>query len=597
MATEAQVKEAIKVKLMSGEYDQAKAQQVWGNYKNSLAQEAAPQPLVQQPAQQEVIQPATSPELTTGQKVLGALDAGGFILSRSVIDIGAGLTGLATGAVTGDHIKAADAVETVQGMMPDTPITEGGQQALNAVGSAIQGILNIVNLGTGAMAGLAEIVAGGGSYDSIKQARDTYASVQEIGLKKTVADRVFEETGNPEAATAALIAPDAILETIGLRGLKSFKRVPNELPINLKKALVAAAPDAQDIKAKATSLYKELDQMNIGIDQESYLNFAIKVRDKALDMGLDPGSDLTDKANHVLNRIDIELESGKPMTLSDMDRLRRVAAVAAGDINNKTNAAIGSEIINSIDDFIDTQAKRFETKGGPNAANKFNEARDLWSRYRKSEILDEVFNKADLAASGLENGLRNEFRSILKSKRKSRGFTPEELDAMRTIVKGTTLENTFSKLSNLGISPDQRRNFLGASIGAGGGAGIGTAVGGPVGGAIGFVAVPALGSFSAKMAQKMIMNNGEFASALVRSGKDGTKIAREYFKSVPVKDRNVRDLTELLMMSEGKVSNFGDAGMRKILKDAVFISGELKKAGQTSFMAAPLVTKQREEEN
>lgn len=117
----------------------------------------------------------------------------------------------------------------------------------------------------------------------------------------------------------------------------------------------------------------------------------------------------------------------------EVDTLRAQADIAAGRLDNPREAAIGAKFMEGIDDFLDGM--------DPALAGQVQEACALWGRLRRSERINEAFRRAGLSASGVENGLRQEFHRILKDPKLSRGFSPEEIKAMEAVAQGTRWGN------------------------------------------------------------------------------------------------------------------------------------------------------------
>ena len=194
----------------------------------------------------------------------------------------------------------------------------------------------------------------------------------------------------------------------------------------------------------------------------------------------------------------------------------------------------------------------------------------MWQRARKAEDIEMAIEKARNQASGFENGLRVQFRSILNNKKKLRGYSPDELAAMQKVVRGGGLENAAKAIGKFGFSEGQATSMLMGSLGVAGGA--------AVGGGVGAVAVPLVGQVSKNLAQKMTRNNAEMVSRIVRSGKDANSIAKAYFSSVPARQRTAEDLAELLLKTgaEGKLNiPNADPQIKKIISDSAYIMGAI----------------------
>lgn len=146
----------------------------------------------------------------------------------------------------------------------------------------------------------------------------------------------------------------------------------------------------------------------------------------------------------------------------------------------------------------------------PNIAGPVREARDMWGRLRRSELVDAAIEKAQNAASGFENGLRVQFRQILNNPRALRGFGPDEIAAMQGVVRGTVAGNMLRQVGKLGLGIGSQSNALGAVLGAG--------AGGALGGGVGAVVVPAIGTISKALANRTTRRASDLVRALTENG-------------------------------------------------------------------------------
>lgn len=254
------------------------------------------------------------------------------------------------------------------------------------------------------------------------------------------------------------------------------------------------------------------------------------MKDEGFDAGLHP------KVAAVLRRV--QVAGGEPLTTTQMDTLRKVAQDAASSID-RGEARLGKIIIDKIDGFIDELPEQAVTGGNANAGQLYRQARGLWSRARKSELLTEAVEKAKNQASGFENGLRTQFRSLLNNPKKMRGFTDAEKEAIKTVVRGGSAENMLKALGKFGFTEGQATNMLLGSLGIAGGA----AVAGPGGAAV----VPIVGQTARMAAQKLTQRNAKLADLVVRAGKNGRDISLAYVRSVPKSQRSVEELAGLLV--------------------------------------------------
>jgi hypothetical protein len=395
------------------------------------------------------------------------------------------------------------------------------------------------------------------------------------GVETYLGDETFEATGSPALAAAAATMPTAVIEAIGLasakgavKGAARTKTLAKNRAI--QKAVVDAAPDIDQIKSASRAVYKELDDSGVRLLPKAYDGLHNRVQQAVKKAGFDP--DITPKTAAALNRL--ASEKGRVHTLTEIDTLRKVAQKAASSLE-PADASLGAIMIDEIDTFLDVVKPEAFARGAVKAKDvtpKFKVARELWGRARRSELINEAFEKAKNQASGFENGIVVQFRSILNNKKKSRFFKPKELEVMQEVVRGTTGANIAKAVGRFGFSEGHATNILGGSIGVAGGA----AIGGPAGA----VAVPLIGQVSRKLAQKLTRGKAEFANTVIRAGDDANDIARAYLAKVPKGQRSAQELSELLLRPDVSIDKLG-ISKNSFMREAAEIA-----QGQRAIMAA-----------
>lgn len=180
--------------------------------------------------QQEEQAPQTEQPQQDEQGFLSAAaDTAAFVGGSALSEIGAGISGLATGsynqsAETGLLKKlgidpldttAAQAVEEFKAQYaPNIPESERSQEQLSNIGTVVENVTEAVNKPMSGLVGLGELATGQG----LDQASQSIQDVQDEGLGVTLGERVLEETGNAELATFAASSPTLALELMGLKG-------------------------------------------------------------------------------------------------------------------------------------------------------------------------------------------------------------------------------------------------------------------------------------------------------------------------------------------------------------------------------------------
>lgn len=387
---------------------------------------------------------------------------------------------------------------------------------------------------------------------------------------------------------------------LGMGATANVSSIVNQLKTPLKggvkEVLGKVAPTNEQLKAASTALYKEIDDAAVKIPRNDYQNFAMRLNNKLRSRGLD--EQLTPKANAVLNRVADDLQNGRT-GLSDLERVRRLAGTASQDFNNPTDQALGVAIKDTIDDFVENGIGKVD--GGDAASTLYKGARNLVARRKKSEAIDEAVLRAEQARSGFENGLRGEFSSLLKNRKKRSAFNAEEKKAMNQITQGGSLENKLKKLSKLGVGADQQTNVLLGYLGIAGGIGGGAALGGTLGAIAGGLAFPVIGQVSATAAKNLANKNQKFLSSLTRAGKNGGEIVKAYMDDIPKKNQSREDLAKLLLDPTVDMSTVRDMAKnykadKRLVDDAIFIADRLKNAQLAAYAAQTSIGESNGEE-
>lgn len=297
------------------------------------------------------------------------------------------------------------------------------------------------------------------------------------------------------------------------------KRVYDRAKMNA--AIKRAAKDGLslgDLKKVAYDIFDKADNVR-GLDRSVLTSATPGMADDAVRRGMDEV--LTPQSHRALERIEDAATNPSPeIGFRELDILRRQAQIPAGNTGNRVEKAIGANLVEGVDDVI--------SKASPALGDEVAEARKIWGRLRRSEIIQEAFSKAQNQASGFENGLRVQLRSILNNPKKRAGFSSEEIGLMEDIVQGTFLSNTLKKLGKFGIGQGQQSNGLLSLLGFG--------VAGPV--------APIAGTVAQKGAELSTSRNAGLLQGLVSSGGP---------KNVPQLSGEARGLLEAIARSGGRV--------------------------------------------
>ena len=233
------------------------------------------------------------------------------------------------------------------------------------------------------------------------------------------------------------------------------------------------APTNDQLRAHADAAYQAADNAGVILSPQSLQRLRGSVDTDLANFGYDPA--LQPGIAPVLDRID---QAGQQnATLKHVDLIRRVAQNAARD-GSPSQRAAANQIIDHIDNFLENlQPNDVVTGNAPAAVDALSTARSLWSRLRKSEMIDQAFYKAENRAASTgtggneENAIRQNIRQILDNPKKARSFSKDERALMERVVRGGPVEyvarilGKFSPLSSTLPAAYTAMTGIGASLG------------------------------------------------------------------------------------------------------------------------------------
>lgn len=440
------------------------------------------------------------------------VDVGKAALTSAVAEPVSGLLGImASNWVPGitPH-QTGQVVEGVQDKLTAMPSSESGQQALQWLGDKLEPVVEMAR-----------------------------------GVSQGTGDYAYDKTGSALAGSLGYAAPAAAIEagSFGVgKTLANLVSAAKRAPANrsIDRAMKVATPSQSELKTSSSSLFKEVDDLGVVVRKEPFQSLVNDIQAAMMDAGADVSAP---KSWGVLERLRADAEMGT-LTLPEIERLHKVAGGAAKS-PDKHEAMLGMIAKEKIDNFLEELSPDDLIAGQANA-NKvgalYRKARDQWGRMRRSELVTDAVKSASVAASGWENGIRNEMRSLHKKivKGKIRGFTDKEIFAIDRIANGSPGSNIARYLGMMGVAGGSLgNNWLSTMLI--GGSGI---ISGNV-----LPALTALGVGTAfkVLSQRMTRGNAAFADQIIRAGKDARKITEVYMRNTPSKKRSAQELSLLLM--------------------------------------------------
>lgn len=345
----------------------------------------------------------------------------------------------------------------------------------------------------------------------------TFGAVQGFGSTSgDVGERL--EGAVPGAIAGGVIgaAAPVAAEAIG-RGVSNIaNRITSANQNRLTNQAIAGAPSAADLKATAASMFQQVDNSGVAIDPKFFGSEVMRMANKA-------GRELIDREldapawrmyQIMAERTKQAFEQGRGLSLGEIHNLRQIAQDVSMSNSGRT-ARFANEVIDQLDNIMANikPAQMVGTGTGADKGRVLLEGISTWSRARKVGLIEEAMYKAQNQASGLENGLRIQFRQLLQNPKTRRLFTQAERDAIERVVQGTTGANLLKLIGKFGFGSGNASNMLGGSIGSTFGAAVGSPLG-PMGSAAG-AAIAGGGATLARRGSEALTNQAANRAAQV----------------------------------------------------------------------------------
>lgn len=273
--------------------------------------------------------------------------------------------------------------------------------------------------------------------------------------------------------------------------------------------MAAQAPTRDSLLAQARSLYDRARNSGVKASQQQTAALAGDARRVLTDEGVITSAgriaESYPKLRDAVNMLD-DAATGT-MDPAQMQAVRRTLQGAASSAD-PAERRIGVMLLDKFDDWVEPLAPEFKV------------ANALYRKVKGDDMIQQAIELAGARAgqfsgSGFENALRTEFRALSRNiiKGKIKGLTQSQIDAIKRIADGGTIENLARDIGK--AAP---RGVVSTGIAGGVPFMIGNSVGGPGVGMAAGVGALAAGEAGRRIATGMQTANSNFASALMRTG-------------------------------------------------------------------------------
>jgi hypothetical protein len=382
------------------------------------------------------------------------------------------------------YYRQAKQVAPYQPTSPATP------QALEAIGGALQEARIPPYLG-----------AIGAIPSAIQKAPNVRPMMQESVMP--AANRMAGALRNEGEMIAQAAQP--VISKVA----QAAEPVTNKLAETLRitPSIVKTAPTSEKLLEQSKAAFTTAKESGMEFNPQK---FSTKMAEIGADLRKEgytkPPPGETDPYAKITGALRNLTDTNNPKDFEELSTLRTIIRTGQKS-DNSTERKFATILKDKFDDYVLNAPKEDvinETKQG---AEAWKTARDTWSRLSKSEVFEDMLNKAEISASkeGTEKYLHNKLLELARNDKKMRLFTPTEQKAIQEAAKGGKIQNIL-KLAGK-YSPE---NMVGLATGGY----VGAQLLGPPGAMI----APIVGGLSGMAAKQIRKSDVNKLAALMRAG-------------------------------------------------------------------------------
>lgn len=277
-------------------------------------------------------------------------------------------------------------------------------------------------------------------------------------------------------------------------------------------------PAAADIKAASRAAYQSPDVAAVQIHPDAVSDLADTINSdlqQGANSGFRPANE--PKVFNAVDELNTAKNEGRPASVADLDNVRQVLGGLAKEkdaIGQPTRQSVAaSRAMGHIDDFLPNLKQSDLLAGDATKANSvLDEARSNWAAYKNASQVKNLASNAELNAASshsganIQNATKQAFKPLLKNNAgKVASWSPEEKDALNSIVRGTWTGHAARAAGNV--------------LGGGGGLGmlLGAGAGYEGGGVPGAIAGAAAGRAFKMIGNRSTLNAVSNLDNLIRS--------------------------------------------------------------------------------
>lgn len=298
------------------------------------------------------------------------------------------------------------------------------------------------------------------------------------------------------------------------------------------------------IKNQASQAYQRMRETGATVNPGG-VNHVISNMSKALSDDGVLNKKLHKKTIDLLDDFKQEALDGQ-ITLEGLDQWRQLFGQVAGDFGDKVNARKAMILRDALDETVNALDEGAFSAGGREGLEALKQGRAGWARQSKFNAVVDIVE----ASSGDANKLKRDLERFRLSPKKTRGWSAEELAALKDASNQTTGEGVLKLVGKFGFDLGSGRAVGSAGLPVIGGilTGLGTQSLGPA------AAVPVIGT-AARMGQKALARGK--AEELLSVIEKGGQITAKQISELPPSEQN-KVINRIMQMAPARAGLVND---------------------------------------
>jgi hypothetical protein len=373
---------------------------------------------------------------------------------------GIGSYGGPLGALAGSiAVPAADAVNALLNVIA-SPFTD---KRLIPASQAIQNLMTQAGVPAAPETQTpTERVVGGGLEAMTGVARTIPALIKASTTAASPVTRAVTEQLAVAPKTQAIVSPTAVMtgqtvtEATGNPLYGAATTLATGAAGGVKRPQKQEALSTQALDRIATDRYDQLQRSGVQLKTDEFVNAMDDIAKGLRQEGYTPKA-----FPKVAGAIEELTSTAQPKDWTELQALRKMIRSGQKSIEPEERR-MASILLDDYDNYLMTVPKESIASGDmKNAGQLWSEARNAYSKMKKSEVFEDMLNEAKLdkskfTQSGEENSLAKQLRQLAKNDKKMRLFTKDEQDAIEKAAKGGNVQNMlkfFGRFAPTGVVP------------------------------------------------------------------------------------------------------------------------------------------------